>query len=272
VTKSNFVNLLEKKMKKTITTLLVALASVSMTSPAQAITPYDIINVSFMDTGYVGKGVIGTDTDVWNNADNTQGQGSTVNKPVNPAKLVSTQSFDTNVQVTYNGNTDTFGAVSSAFGGTLGSQLMNTYTYSDATSFNDVDQIVISGLDTRWPYSVYVLSQANTEATSSLTVRMTGDIVYSPLSTILNDNISANAFAGNQGLNYLMQERIHPDQFGNITIQYVKGAAGGNLGRGVINGVQVQYIPEPASMVLLGIGGFLAARRMKRTKSEHLVA
>jgi hypothetical protein len=258
-------------MKKTITTLLVALASVSMTSPAQAITPYDVINVSFMDTGYVGKGVIGTDTDVWNNADNTQGVGSTVNTPVNPAKLVSTQTFDTNVQVTYNGNSDTFGPASTTFGGTLGSQLMNTYTYSNNAAFNTTDQIVFSGLDTRWNYNVYVLTQANIEATSSLNVQMIGDVTYSPLSSLLNDNTSVNTFTGNQGLNYLMQT-ITPDQFGNITIQYAVGSNGGNLGRGVINGVQVQAVPEPASMVLLGIGGLLAARRVRRSKGEPVVA
>ena len=145
----------------------------------------------------------------------------------------------------------TFQALTSGSTSVLGTDanLFTGFGSTDAT--HGTNAIVISGL-TAGNYDLYVYSQNIPGSTSNLSI--TANAVTGSITT------DGNLTALSEGANY-MKRTITVGGDGLLSISL------GNTNQ--INGLQLQSspTPEPASLVLLGVGGLFAARKKLRKKS-----
>ena len=77
----------------------------------------------------------------------------------------------------------------------------------------------------------------------------------------------------NEGLNYI-QLNVWADGGGYLTVDYSPGLIDKNS-TALINAIQLSstaHAPEPASMVLLGVGGLLAALRLRKKSSQNEIS
>jgi|APHig6443718053_1056840.scaffolds.fasta_scaffold01557_13 hypothetical protein len=129
--------------------------------------------------------------------------------------------------------------------------LMDSYIYTT----NKQGSFSFSGLS-EGTYTLYIYSQSELSG-QALSVSIAGTAYSTTLS-----NASSTTFISGQ--NYLVIENLTVSEAGTLTVSY------GGTGTDVINGVQLlqtsdaSAVPEPASIVLLGIGGALAAGYMKK--------
>ncbi len=268
-------------MKKIIF-LLMALLVAAISPPLYAATP-GLIDIRFGGSNantYVGAGVIGNAGDVWN---------------LIPAKpVVDDLGTPTPVQLVYADGTGSSAAIFSyltdvvvnssmgttGFKSTAQAELMRNYVY---TSLSDLpssayDTMTITGLDKNKDYNLYVLSQ--TEKTKGnnygngqyLQMTVTGTTTYNLLQTAASDG-SLDHFVAGQ--NYLSGV-VRPDASGTLQIKYMSAIpnADSPKDRGAVNAMQLSPTPEPASMVLIGVGGVLmsAMKLRKKKASDSSVA
>lgn len=129
--------------------------------------------------------------------------------------------------------------------------LMDSYIYTT----NRQGSFTFSGLS-EGTYTLYIYTQSELSG-QALSVTIAGTVYSTTLS-----NASSTTLISGQ--NYLVIENLTVSEAGTLTVSY------GGTGTDVINGVQLlqtsdaSAVPEPASIVLLGIGGALAAGYMKK--------
>ena len=258
-------------MKK-ISYLLAGLAMMTMSSPAYAIDA--LIDIKFTpstatDSKYFfrGSAVIGNATDYWNNIIPDENSGA-----VNTS-LLSTGSRHSGDFTFTSESLGLIGKSSTSFKGTAYATLMNTYVYTYGTT----DFMTIAGLSVNTNYDVYVLTQG-TKLDPGSKLKLTGltssgiqSFTQTGLPTGLN-----NTFVS--GTNYML-ETFKTDASGNLTFSYTAATLGG---KALINGLQIAAssnngpgpTPEPASMLLIGVGGALisAARLRKKKSADNPVA
>ncbi|MEM6550524.1 MAG: PEP-CTERM sorting domain-containing protein [Planctomycetota bacterium] len=144
--------------------------------------------------------------------------------------------------------------------------LMRDYLFYPGSS-NDNDEFrgVLSGLTSGTTYALYVYAAGNTFGAGSTvglgeSAFQTGGSATGPvLATTAEYQFENPNQAYEEGLNYV---RFEFTPTGTTESFYVKGADGAFL-----NGIQLQelqVIPEPGTLVLLGIGSALIAGRRRR--------
>lgn len=163
--------------------------------------------------------------------------------------LIHADGSDDSIRLTY--TTDASTAIRSVSGGS--SSLSGTsYAalfdgYMTATSTRTIS---FTGLDPNANYEMVVYSQGETGRTTTLQINGT---------TVLT-NTNSTATTLQSGVNYaLISTGLSSDSNGALSFTYL----------GQISGFQLKELsaaPEPASMVLLGVGGVLAAAAKLRRK------
>jgi len=141
--------------------------------------------------------------------------------------------------------------------------LMGSYMYY--TGAHPLDHMTFGGLVAGENYELYIYTQSenNVEIPEQLIFRVNdGSYVTSTA-----NNGKTGTFT--PGLNYVLGT-YSANSSGQLVIDY---AATGTSNRVVINGLQLRgpATPEPASLVLLGIGGLLGARRLKKKSGKTSV-
>lgn len=198
---------------------------------------------------------------------NTDGQTWTVLDQAGPtlaANLLDSNGVGTGVSVNYNMN---------------GSNATSTTAFADLDNqplmlgfLNEGGVLDFSGL-AAGTYKIYVYSQGETSATNSLSMSTkTASKTYN-FSFVNNGDLAS------------FTKAIDVGDTGNYAVQTVDvGAApvtgySGNLvmtfaGGGYVNGIQIQAVPEPGSVILLGVGGIfvLGFMRMRAKGSSEVCA
>ena len=281
--------------------LLTALAMVMMSSPVYASTTAPpatvgaLVNIKFtpIDPAAVGSfplysysgGVsygggtsnfggtssaaitVGTGGDYWNNINPDVAAGGSVSTALSLAQGFG--SVAPGLTFTAEG----LGTIykNTAFYGTDYNTLMNTYVWT-----SDTATMTISKLNANTNYDVYVLTQGSKSSNGSQLVL--AGLNSSGVPTTFTQNGTSNAANSTfvAGTNYMF-ETFKTDANGNLTFAY-SSANGKNA---IINGLQVvgsapntPPTPEPASMVLIGVGGALmsAMKLRKKKAAENPVA
>lgn len=244
-------------MKKLLSLLFVA----GMLWSNQALAAVSYINVNYTIIGggdYTGAAVIGEATDIWNTIGlgrDTSGGGiiQTNNN------LVDVKGDNTGVSVVTTGVASDTGGWSGSYGFdvTPYAGLMNGYLFTNGSNPTDsYGTITFSGLSASTPYDVYLYSQGD----SATGGRQLGVTVNGTSYTTYSSVADASAFI--EGQNYLL---IHAttDASGDLAIGYNQAALEAN-----INGIQIAAVPEPGTIVLLGVGGLAVAALKKRKELE----
>lgn len=236
-------------MKK-LTVLLTALCLMGLTS--QGLCATDLINIQFNNGTpiYNNGAAVNDETQVWNQITTAAGEYDNLKYSDNTSSAVYIL-MDAN---------DLFSTLSSVHD--IDGNLMNSYCAFGAPGYGYGDKITIAGLSAG-QYKVYVYSQG-VDDTTELNMSATGndgltsqDYLLSPL----GDETSLI-----QGKNWQVRT-IDVDGNGTITMSFKSDA---ELLTSVVNGIQIQAVPEPGSMVLLGVGGVLALSRVRRKAENDL--
>jgi hypothetical protein len=252
-------------MKKIISGLVV-LACLMMSNNAQATTG-DLINIkmntlAFSLTGVATGAQKAGGGYVWNAGytGGVNGLGGT------KANLVTSDNRATTVGFAY--TSDNYAAIGSAFSGfgPTGApyyNLMRSY-------FSTIDQhtLTFSGLDANASFNLTVYSQAENNAIpTSLKVSLQGAPGPFGSASLAATTPASGVFVN--GKNYITITGVS-DATGQLKLNYEPLVINGT-NKAVINALQLFQssptnapIPEPSTMVLLGIGGLLSARRVKK--------
>lgn len=132
----------------------------------------------------------------------------------------------------------------------------------------------ISGLPTTQQYNLFLYGTDNT-STGALFTLLNGTTatgVSPSTSNTTGGSVGANTTAStipagspNLGADYMEFTGVTPNSSGNIVVQWSENGTATN-GAGVINGFQLESVPEPASAGLLAVGAFgLLARKRRRS-------
>ncbi len=157
--------------------------------------------------------------------------------------------------------------------------LMSGYVYSttlsSATPFDTDNYMTFEHLKPLTDYCLHVYTQS--EVTSGndfgqgqqLSISFTNGLgtgSVNPKITNLSDALNTNSFVLDQ--NYL-DYRVTTNSLGQLSFEFSSPVGGtGVTNRAIINGLQLSPTPEPASMLLIGVGGALMSAMKARKKKS----
>ena len=245
--------------------VVVALVLLCVPMPAKAVSPPPVIfNIEFGTKGFTGNtGVVTGDTqatEYWNPA---------AGKPTNNLQLKDSHgnyasSPGVGVSYTLSGISN-INPVDNSFSGGSDATLMSSYIYSVLPN----KTLTFSGLVAGHTYGLYVFSQAASKSSGQqLTINTNFGV------TATTDKSIGSTSSFSEGLNYLAVNVIADNQ-GKIGITYAPFIISGTTNQGDINGIVLSstaHAPEPATLVLLSIGGMLVAFKLKGKVFKEFVA
>jgi hypothetical protein len=229
---------------KNLIFLLSALLVMCFTSRQGFAAPGDIINIQLGGSPYYDNGAaINNDSDqYWNHFSSTdQDTWATL--------LYSTGALSSaSIEYNMTGTTGLDATGTSFPDGGIDTTLMRGFVSTDAYNTGTLS---VQGLSAG-TYTLYVYSQIDQDLTSSL------DMTANGVDFTLSNNGSPTALT--KGVNWIS----HNVEVGDDGLLNVSFAADNQ-----INGLQIQAVPEPGSVVLLGIGGaFVLGLKRLRSKED----
>jgi hypothetical protein len=244
-----------RKIQRTIAVLAFALCGFG--TEAEAAGTLININVGLSATTGVNYAVDGgTSSGTWNAASNIKNGKS---------NLVTSTGAVTTAAISFASATTNAGSISTgqdSFSGLPGDAMMKNYMYSP---LGVSSTMTLTGL-TNGTYDIYIYTHGNNTITNTLTVNYASGAYTTSASTTGNGNLLTNYVLGKD---YLLLR--------NVTVTggtFVLTYSGSATVAGTINGLQIQAVPEPSVVMMLGIGGilFVGYSRMRSSIEESPVA
>ena len=244
-------------MKSTLRMLWIALLSMMIASKAMA---YELINLNFGPayTGMAAVGApVGSSSDFWNYVDYPGLEDYNVENdydPENSLSLLDAQKKATGVSLTaYEAQHLNHIIVSeTAF---PGNTLMNSYAQAAPGNTGIIN---FTGL-TPGTYKIYVYSQNENNEINNAVLITANSVSFS---TVTSDGLR-NTYES--PYNYAVATvTVGADTNLSMTFK------GYGTGQGDVNGIQIvpiEAVPEPGSVILVGIGGIILARIKSRSKA-----
>ena len=268
------------KMQK-FKSLMLAAALIGLSSVTSYAATPKLINIRFgggnADPSFKGAGAIGMTGDFWNIAPALHPDGG-IGTVADLNLLWADGTGSSSVLFSYISDA----VVSAGYANTgfiadaENKELMSNYVYTAPGS--PYDTITITNLNKNLDYNLYALSQTETTVGNAggngqwLELSVLGNSTYSIKQTAASNGTSGTFIPGQNVISGL----VRPDASGNLTITYLSQVPGATapVNRASLNALQLSPTPEPASMLLLGIGGaLLSARKLRKKKAaESLVS
>jgi hypothetical protein len=174
--------------------------------------------------------------------------------PTTPFRLTDSTGTLSNVYVTGFSFNDSNQTGVGAFDSTPYASLMTGFVLANG-------YMNLTGLEKNASYNLYVYSQTNIDtATSPLTINANG----AEFSTSGNDG-TPNTFQSGANGNYIVHT-VTTDASGNLNLVFSSASA-----NAAINGLQIQAVPEPQSVMLLGVGGVLVFAYLRLKTNESII-
>jgi len=152
---------------------------------------------------------------------------------------------------------------STAISGIGGSSAMQGSPYANLfdgyMTATETKNISFTGLDQNKTYELVVYAQVEAP-TGGGTVNHETRLSINGTQVLYSANSTSDHLI--QGVNYAIINGLTSDAHGNLSLSYL----------GNISGLQLKEVPEPASMVLLGIGGILFGLRRKNFSANSVPA
>jgi hypothetical protein len=158
----------------------------------------------------------------------------------------------------------------------LGQQTSGTLpvfrSFMDVFSRPNTNTVTFNGLESGGIYDIWILSYRDI-TTASTTERNVGtwttsNTTTSPSSQSVNSQTgSPDGTTFQEGYNYVLFENVEATVGGVISFTAAGNGAGfpqdDNSRRVHLNGLQINQVPEPSSLLLIAFGGFLGLRRRR---------
>ncbi len=249
-----------------IAAAVIAISMVLLPGPVRAVAA-ELINIQFQSSSqgvpaYTGGAVIGGAGDQWNQLTSANATIALSNSTGSGSSTGATLSWSgSGLFAGYNNS------YTNSFGGGTYDALMNSYLYllGGTTEVPQVAQTIsFNHLAGNTTYDLYIYTEGAGDAVGrNLSININGNTITTNHASLSN----VGTFV--QGENYLKVTGT-TDSNGYLSLTYSgvgTGNTGGKPGEADINGIQLMQpsgsVPEPSTVVLLGIGGMIVAFRFK---------